>query len=76
MGNAPMNRQQRRAAKVTARGSDAELDVEISRMLTERPGLVREIMEDLEHEGLIYDTGQRRNGQIVYAATPRGKERN
>jgi hypothetical protein len=33
-------------------------------------------MEDLEHEELIYDTGQLRNGQIVYAATPRGKERN
>jgi DNA-binding PadR family transcriptional regulator len=71
-----MNRQQRRAAKKATSGRDAALDGEISRMLTERPGLVREIMEDLEHEGLIYDTGRRRNGQIVYAATPRGKERN
>jgi hypothetical protein len=72
MWNSTMNRRQRRVAKAAARGSDAEL----GRMLKERPGLVREIMEDLEHEGLIYDTGQRRNGQIVYAATPRGKERN
>jgi hypothetical protein len=39
------------------------------KMLRDRPSLIREIFEDLEHSGLIYDTGQRRNGQIVYAAT-------
>jgi hypothetical protein len=31
---------------------------------------IEEILEDLAHEGLVYDTGRRRNGEIVYAATP------
>jgi hypothetical protein len=38
--------------------------------------LIRETLEDLEKEGLIYDTGRRRNGQVVYARTPKLKERN
>ena len=37
--------------------------------------LIGTVVENLEGRGLIYDTGRRRNGKIVYAATPPLNER-
>jgi hypothetical protein len=74
-GETAMTRQKRRAVQVTARDTDAELD-DARILLGARPGLIREILEDLEHAREIYDTGLRRKGQIVYAATPTPKHRN
>jgi hypothetical protein len=74
-GKTAMTRQKRRPVQVAARDTDAELD-DARRLLRARPGLVREILEDLEREGEIYDTGLRRKGRIVYAATPTPKHRN
>jgi hypothetical protein len=34
---------------------------------------VRKACEDLAEMGLIQDSGQRRNGQIVWVATPLGR---
>jgi hypothetical protein len=36
--------------------------------------MVLQIMESLEHEGLIVDTGLRRGRYIVYAAASEGKQ--
>lgn len=38
--------------------------------------MIQETLDQLEKEGLIYDTGRRRNGQVVYARTPELKGRN
>jgi hypothetical protein len=39
----------------------------------ERLEQIKEILEELAQMGLIYDSGRRRNGKIVWVATP-GKE--
>jgi hypothetical protein len=65
-----MSRQKQRARKQLERDSDAQGDDPVWTSPKEYRDLIREIIEDLEHAGEIYDTGLRRNGQIVYAATP------
>jgi len=64
-----MKRRNRTGAGKPLEHLSSQEAAEFQKMLRDRPSLIREIFEDLEHSGLIYDTGQRRNGQIVYAAT-------
>jgi hypothetical protein len=71
-----MNSLKRRALKVAAPHDDVQLDDNIGMSLEECDNLIRAELEYLEQLGLIYDTGRRRNGEIVYAATPTSKEYN
>ena len=54
--------------------SNASLGDELE--ITPYRAQIQQAVKDLEREGLIYDTGLRRNGQIVYAATPSPSEYN
>lgn len=62
-----------RALKPPVHSREAQLHDEMLRkQFRDR---VEECLKELEQDGLIYDTGQRRNGQIVYAAIPPVNER-
>jgi hypothetical protein len=50
--------------------SDTQFEDKFGMSPEEFHRLIEEILEDLAHEGLVYDTGRRRNGEIVYAASP------
>jgi hypothetical protein len=64
-----MSSKSRRTLKDIAR-KQADIRDPIGMSPEQRLDWIREGLEYLEHKGLIYDTGRRRNGQIVYAATP------
>ncbi len=56
--------------------SKLRLDEEVEITREERMAMIQQALEELEREGLIYDTGRRRNGQIVYAAIANSSEIN
>jgi hypothetical protein len=64
-----MSSKRRRMLKEIAR-KQANIRHPIGMSPGQRLDWIREGLEYLEHQGLIYDTGRRRNGQIVYASTP------
>lgn len=56
--------------------SKLRLDEELEITREERIAMIQQALEELEREGLIYDTGRRRKGQIVYALIPSSSEIN
>jgi hypothetical protein len=46
------------------------------RAAKKRPATLHEIAERLARRGVIYDTGERRGGEIVYGLVPPRAERN
>jgi DNA-binding HxlR family transcriptional regulator len=38
------------------------------------PELIQQTIDELVRDGLLYDTGLRRNGKVVYAATELGRK--
>jgi hypothetical protein len=56
--------------------SRLRLDDEIEITREERIAMIEQALAELERDGLIYDTGRRRNGQIVYALIPSSSEIN
>jgi hypothetical protein len=40
--------------------------------MTKLPNDVRQVIDELVEMGLVMDSGERRNGQVVYVLTPLG----
>jgi hypothetical protein len=63
------NRKSRRAAAAKAKCIQQELTMTTEYSSEE----LQQAIADLVEMGLIMDSGERRNGQVVYVATPLGK---
>jgi hypothetical protein len=49
--------------------SDTDDLEEIRQLLRERPAVLREVAKRLVARGLVFDTGERRDGEVVYGLT-------
>ena len=71
-----MNSREGGPLNVEAFLNNADLDDEVEITREQYQAMIQQAIDELERKGLVYDTGLRRNGQIVYAATPSSSEYN